>query len=234
MNLRRFSAISALLLLLTSVALPQASAGVMTQQLALNGSFGSQGSLSINQFDSTLGLLNEIRLDYRVQGLAAFNATNPNPFALPVAFFDVTSSIALGPYSGGTLDGSGVAVFPLHISPSGIFATSGTGFAFLRGVGSSTVSDSATLDDFTSTGPGGVLNLSTEFASMSSAQVALSDVTSRISGQLFVTYLYEEGGASQAPGQDPSPNATVPEPASLAVLGFGALVMLRGRRRAKR
>ncbi len=224
MNRIRVNLFALLLLSTTLVAPSAASAGVISQSVAFDQPLGSTSTLSFDKFDASLGTLTQIEMAYDVLGVAQFEVGDPG---FPVSFFetfDLASSISFDSLVTGTLTGRGSALFLGSLL--GLPNASGIGFGYVMGQGTASISDLSTLGSFTgATNDSRDVILST--TPLSSAFPVLNAV-SRLSGELSVTYFFDEGPAQQQP--NPS-NATVPEPSSLAVFGVGAVVMVGVRRR---
>jgi hypothetical protein len=224
MNRIRVNLIALLMLSATVLTLTPASAGVISQSVTFDQPLGSSTILSFDKFDASLGALTQIEMAYDVMGVAQFEVGDPG---FPVSFFetfDVASSISFDSLLTGTLAGRGSALFlgPLLGLPN----ASGIGFGYVMGQGTATISDSSTLGSFTgATNDSRDVTLST---TPFSSTFPVLNAVSRLSGELSLTYFFDEGPAQQQP--NPS-NATLPEPSSLAVFGLGAVVMVGVRRR---
>jgi hypothetical protein len=224
MNRLRVNLIAVLTLAATVLMLGPASAGVMTQSVSFDQPLGSTSTLSFDKFDASLGTLTQIEMAYDVLGVAQFEVGDPG---FPVSFFetfDVASSISFDSLLTGTLTGRGTALFLGSLL--GLPNANGIGFGYVMGQGTAAISDASALDSFTgATNDGRDVTLST--TPLSSDFPVLNPV-SRLSGELSLTYFFDEGPAQQQPNPN---NATVPEPSSLAVFGLGAVVMVAVRRR---
>jgi hypothetical protein len=154
---------------------------------------------------------------------------NPNNLQTPDTFFELASSVEFGPYLAGPLLGRGAAVFLPDFNGPFRFSEIGLGFGYVQGHGSVVLTDPGQLVGFTASPAADELNLSFNITPLHSPQLPILGTTSLLSGRLTVTYLFDELDASQELASD----ATLPEPASLVVFGFAAILMCRRRTLAR-
>lgn len=216
-----------IVLVAISLGLSHASAGVITQSVRLSETLENAGSITLNKFDVNLGYLQEVQLTFDLNSVARITAVGPGVTRPTVEFFDVRATISFGDFLDADLSGRGMAQFNPQGGRSGVVFPIGTGFAFLDGQGSATVSDPTLLAQFTGSGaPNDSLLVPVIASQLQTDAMTILSGSGRLTGQLTVTYVYDT--------LPPDPNeASTPEPASLAILGIGAIVMVGSRNRIR-
>jgi hypothetical protein len=175
-----------------------------------------------------VGDLTEVQISFDALAVSSLRITTTARYgARETVFFSVSSDLAVGSYLNSTLVGSGSARFD---SPPGRPGTVRTapGFAFVSGQASVALTNPVSLAAFLG-GPSlpAQMTLPLGATPLMSPTFSIGDLTTRYVGQLTITYLYTD------PVQDPVDNHNVPEPKSIAVFAFGALLLVSQRRSRK-
>lgn len=185
----------------------------------------------IDKFDPGLGTLTEVTVSFDVLGVMQIAGNNPNPMTSPADFFLVETDSQIGNFLNVKLRGRGVLTFLPSSGGTSLFETEGVGFAFVTGAGLVKLNHPIFLDWFTATSSSEeTVQLPMDMTEVISPQRPITTVVSDIRGVLEVSYLFDEPASNSLS----APNATVPEPASVAVFAVIGLGMTQIRRRKVR
>jgi len=221
------------LVLATTFSMGAANAATVSFTDTINTQVTNWGptALSVNQFDSSLGALTSVRIDFsgnvdgtvKVESLDAATATVTSnvrsDLSLDLSSLSISDIILLGVGNtdvrsvgayDGTLDFGGTSGF-------GPVSLSGTDLGFL------TTSDVTDLGLFTGAGTISFNASATGLSSATGAGNLITQFSTNAGTALKVTYTYNA-----------APTSNVPEPASLAllVLGFGLMGVTRRNKKA--